>query len=397
MKIVFFTFYYPPDLSAGSFRAESLVNSLKNKLTKNVDLHVITTQPNRYKSSQIKVKSIEKNGNITIHRINSPINLAGKFSYVRFFFIFSFKAFILCKKIKPSFIIGTSSRLMTGLLTFFSASVIKCDYFIDLRDIFSETISDIVNQKSRVIGSFCRVIFFFLEKQMLTRAIGVNIVSEGFVEYFKEGGIDTSQWTFFPNGVDDEFINFPLVNQTNNKILKIVYAGNIGAGQGLEKVIPLIAEGLGQKYIFRIIGDGGSIHLLRNELKRRNISNVELILPVPRKDLIRYYKDADFLFLHLNNIPAFERVLPSKLFEYAAIGKPIIAGLSGYSAEFVNHNIPYASIFKPLDTKSAVKYIKSLSSYQISEEYVRNFVKLYSREEIMNQMSDHLIKIIKFK
>ena len=397
MKIVFFTFYFTPDLSAGSFRAESLVRSLEKKLPKNIDLHVITTQPNRYKSSQINAKSIETNGKITIHRIHNPLNLTGKFSHIKLFLFFSFKAFMLCKKIKPIFIIGTSSRLMTGLLTFFSARVIKCDYFIDIRDIFSETISDIISQKSKVIGSFCRVIFFFLEKQMLTRASGVNIVSEGFFEYYKAGGIDTSKWTFFPNGVDNEFVNFPLIKQTNNKILKIVYAGNIGTGQGLERVIPSIAEGLGHKYLFRIIGDGSTMHLLRNTLKIRNISNVELIQPVSRKELINFYKDADFLFLHLNDISAFKRVLPSKLFEYASIGKPIIAGLSGYSAKFIELHIPYALLFKPLDSKSAIKSIKSLSNYQISEEYVRNFNKLFSREEIMNQMSDHLIKIMKIK
>ena len=32
MKIVLFSFYFPPDLSAGSFRAEALCNSLKKKL-----------------------------------------------------------------------------------------------------------------------------------------------------------------------------------------------------------------------------------------------------------------------------------------------------------------------------------------------------------------------------
>ena len=45
------------------------------------------------------------------------------------------------------------------------------------------------------------------------------------------------------------------------------------------------------------------------------------------------------LFIHLNAYPAFEKVLPSKIFEYAATGKPILAGVSGYSADFIRNNL----------------------------------------------------------
>ena len=36
-----------------------------------------------------------------------------------------------------------------------------------------------------------------------------------------------------------------------------------------------------------------------------------------------------FLFLQLNNIKAFENVLPSKIFDYGSYNKPILAGVSG--------------------------------------------------------------------
>ena len=50
IKVVFFSFYYPPDLSAGSFRSISLAQELSKKLSSNDEIHIITTHPNRYAS-----------------------------------------------------------------------------------------------------------------------------------------------------------------------------------------------------------------------------------------------------------------------------------------------------------------------------------------------------------
>ena len=156
--------------------------------------------------------------------------------------------------------IGTTSRLMTGVLTWMSARLQRRNYYIDLRDIFSETISDLLARKNRFLGTAAKHAFSFLERRVFNGAAGVNVVSEGFPEYYQGEGIDTANWSFFPNGVDHEFMNFPpvaeCVSQDNKTIL---YAGNIGSGQGLETVIPAAAKRLGDKYKFVIVGDGGAI------------------------------------------------------------------------------------------------------------------------------------------
>ena len=59
MKIVFFTFYYPPDLSAGSFRAVALVEAILRKISSADEFHVVTTNPNRYASHKVFAKDME--------------------------------------------------------------------------------------------------------------------------------------------------------------------------------------------------------------------------------------------------------------------------------------------------------------------------------------------------
>ena len=127
---------------------------------------------------------------------------------------------------------------------------------------------------------------------------------------------------------------------------------------------------------------------------KENIQNVELIPPVGRIELTKYYLEADILFLHLNNISAFKRVLPSKIFEYAALGKPIIAGLNGYSAKFMRKNIPYALIFPPGDSKSAVKCILDSNDVKVSRNIVTEFVSKYLRVTIMDNLTQELIGCI---
>ena len=57
MKLVFFPFYFPPDLSAGSFRSIALAKSLSNRLELEDEIHIITTHPNRYSSYLAKAKN----------------------------------------------------------------------------------------------------------------------------------------------------------------------------------------------------------------------------------------------------------------------------------------------------------------------------------------------------
>ena len=394
MKIVFFTFYYPPDLCAGSFRAAALVKALTKKLRDNDQLHVITTHPNRYASHRVKAKDIEVNGNITIHRIAVPTHQSGMISQIRTFSVFAFTAFKLCRKLKPDFLIGTTSRLMTGVLTGLSARLINRNYYLDLRDIFSETISDLLARKNKFIGSIAKSIFSFIEKRLFNGAAGVNVVSEGFPEYFRAEGIDTTHWSFFPNGVDQEFMNFSPANENNPQSVKtILYAGNIGSGQGLEIIIPSIAKRLGDNYRFVIVGDGGTTTLLKEAILQEGVSNVELNPPVGRVELIEYYKNADILFLHLNDVPAFRRVLPSKIFEYAALGRPIVAGLNGYSAQFLEEHVPYACLFDPGDSSGAESCFRNTVNSKAPESIVRQFVDKYSRDSIMDLMADNLIVI----
>jgi glycosyltransferase involved in cell wall biosynthesis len=67
------------------------------------------------------------------------------------------------------------------------------------------------------------------------------------------------------------------VNDSRKKV--VVYAGNIGEGQGLDKIIPQAAKLLGNKFQFLIIGDGGTKNLLQSAIEKMKLHNVFLKNP----------------------------------------------------------------------------------------------------------------------
>ena len=179
----------------------------------------------------------------------------------------------------------------------------------------------------------------------------------------------------------------PKTDKIRNEIL---YAGNIGAGQGLHKIIPSLASELKDKYYIKIIGDGGKLGKLKKEPKHK-LDNVIFVKPMIREKPLEEYKNADILFLHLNDYLCFEKVLPSKLFEYAATGKPILAGLAGYSKEFLKNEIQNSESFRPNNHKEAIKALEKLNNTSTSISY---FIQKFSREKIITDMTSDIIEFV---
>ena len=180
---------------------------------------------------------------------------------------------------------------------------------------------------------------------------------------------------------------------STSNVTTILYAGNFGVGQGLTKIIPEVAEYLSERARFILIGDGAQKELLQMRLRERNINNVDVVAPVPRHELIHFYKQADILFLHLSDFKVFEEVLPSKIFEYGATGKPILAGVTGFAKTFMNENLPDVEIFYPGDADAMLSAYHKLNS-NLSLKNREVFNDKFSREKIMAEMVSDLFQVL---
>lgn len=391
MKILILSFYYFPDLCAGSFRCTALVEQLSQLVDSSIEIDVITTIPNRYASFDASALEFEKRQNITIRRIALPPHCSGMLDQAKAFVHYAKEVNKLVKHHDYALVFATSSRLMTAILGSWIARKKKAALYLDIRDIFVDTIKDVLPSK---IAIWAKLFFSFVEKRAFNRAQRINLVSQGFHSYFT-ARYPNAKLSWFTNGIDEEFTNLSLQTIAKTAVtdtpLTILYAGNMGEGQGLHRIIPALAKRMEGRVRFKLIGDGGRKSQLEAALKSANCFNVELLQPVCRDQLVQEYQQADVLFLHLNDCPAFRKVLPSKLFEYAATGKPLWAGIAGYPAEFVNAEISNAAVFSPCNASEAEMMFDVLVLRTLQR---KKFIKKYTRYRIMQAMANDILSLV---
>jgi UDP-N-acetylglucosamine:LPS N-acetylglucosamine transferase len=391
-RIVYLTFYFKPDLCAGSFRNSPLALELANQANyKNTIIDVYTTLPNRYSTFDIDAPAYEELNNLRIHRIALPPHKSGMIDQVFSFLKFYREVTRLNNGKKAELVFSSSSRLFTAFLGYKIAKKAKIPLYLDIRDIFIDTMNDVI--KSKFVKFFLLPVLKQIEYKTFNYAKHINLISGGFKEYFEKFKMPT--FSFYTNGIDDEFLQQNrgnLNNPASKESKTIVYAGNIGEGQGLHKIIPQAAKLLGNKFQFLIIGDGGAKKILQTEIKRLEITNIILKKPVSRIELQDIYNNADYLFLHLNDYPAFRKVLPSKIFELATFNKTILAGVSGYSAKFINDEITNSFVFNPCDYEALVNYLLNKEDTHVVDR--SQFVDKFQRSNINKEMASSILSYL---
>ena len=392
-RIVYLTFYFKPDLCAGSFRNSPLAFELSQQASlENAFIDLYTTFPNRYSTIKAEALKYEELDNLRIHRIKLPTHKSGMFDQVLSFSKFYWEVRKMNRAKKADLVFASSSRLFTAFLGYKIAKQSKATLFLDIRDIFVDTMYDVLKPSifKPIIISFLKLI----ENKTFNYAKHINLISEGFKEYFSK--FKNKSFSFFSNGIDDEFLksdnSLNQINNNNNNNKLIVYAGNIGEGQGLHKIVPQTAKTLGNEFTFLIHGDGGAKNKLQKEIDNLKVENVIIKAPVSRLELKSVYNTADYLFLHLNDYSAFKNVLPSKIFELATYPKTILAGVSGYSADFINKEVTDSLVFDPCDVSSLVSFLKNDNSVnQIDRKVFKN---KYRRSIINKKISTKVIKYL---
>lgn len=380
MRVLFLTFYFEPDLCAGSFRSSALAH----EFMKNEDIHVdiVTTQPNRYlEYSQTAAPAQPLSKNIMVYRIKTPQHKSGILDQMVSFSYFFWGAYNLVKNNRYDVVYASSARLFTAVLGAKLARRFKKPLYIDVRDIFAKMSVQILAEKRLL---FLQFVINCFERYAFSYASKINLVSEGFENYFKEK-FPTKPLSFHSNGIDDMFLDMKLSRkQVNSRRLSILYAGNIGDGQGLHKIIPKLANELREIADIKIVGAGGRKKDLRNEIEKLGCTNVIIETPVGRDKLKSYYENCDILFLHLNDVAIFEEVLPSKIFEYAATGKPILAGVNGFARKFIKQHVLNCEVFDPCNTETC---IVSLFKLKLEHTDRLEFIQQNLRSNIMEKMA----------
>jgi len=200
------------------------------------------------------------------------------------------------------------------------------------------------------------------ERVSLTYATKVAVVSDEVRDYFVDRGVPSQKIIVNPNGVEPELF-FPnekgkkVIRKYNlsNKIL-VGFMGVFAQYHGiltLAEAIRFVVEEVNTIH-FLIIGDGILRLDFENILKAHNVTSyVTITGKIPHKIVPEYLDACDILVSPHQNMKDGSTFLgsPTKIFEYMAMGKGIVASKIGQLEQILLHE-ENALLVKPADPKN---------------------------------------------
>src|SRR5690606_39523856 len=141
----------------------------------------------------------------------------------------------------------------------------------------------------------------------------------------------------------------------------IGYIGTHGMAHALDFILRAAKRLEGTEYHFLFLGDGAqkkSLLKLNDNLK---LSNVTMIDSVTKDKVKEYISILDIGLVNLKRSDTFLSVIPSKIFELAAMEIPILLGVEGESKKLVEfYNLGLT--FEPENEKDFIMSLEKLSN-----------------------------------
>ena len=215
-------------------------------------------------------------------------------------------------------------------------------------------------------------------------------------------GVKEEKVIYFPNWSEidrfkDETKDLEYLNSLgidrNKKI--ILYSGNMGHKQGLDKVIEVAYElKVNREFLFVLVGDGAVKKDLINHTKKLNLTNV-IFLPLQSyEDLPKLLASAD-CHLVVQKANAADLVLPSKLTNILSVGgnAVITAEKNTTLGSLCEKNPGIAVLAKPESVQEIKEGIINALSMKTPNVIAQNYSKDFlDKEKILNKYFTELSK-----
>ncbi|MAS52958.1 MAG: glycosyltransferase WbuB [Flavobacteriales bacterium] len=402
MRILFITDNFPPEVNAPASRT---FEHCREWVKKGDEVTVITCAPNfpkgrvydGYKNKLYQKEQIE---GIRVIRVWSYISANEGFAKrIIDFMSFAFMAFWAGLFEKADIIVGTSPQFFTTwtaeTLSFFK----RKPWIFELRDIWPESI--------RAVGAISgdSKLFKTLEKielRLYKRSSRIISVTNSFKENLILRGIDGDKIRVVRNGANLE--RFSKRNRhleweeklgLKNKFV-VGYVGTHGMAHKLDFIINSWPREQEDLHLI-LMGDGAEKTKLQELAKSLDILNITFLESMPKNDVPDVLSLMDVSLVPLKKSDLFKTVIPSKIFENAAMQTPILLGVEGESANIINE---YGAglCFEPENKTSFIKNLTILKEnkevYFSCQNGCLNLAKAFDRRKMADEMRKYILEIL---
>ncbi|MFY0591804.1 MAG: glycosyltransferase family 4 protein [Roseivirga sp.] len=376
MRILFFTDNFPPESNAPANRTyEHCIEWIKL----GAEVTVITCNPNFpkgeiYPGHKNRLYRGRMMDGIRVIRVWTYITPnRGTFKRILDYMSFALTSFFASLFIKTDIIIATSPQLFTALGGYCAAVFKRKPWIMEVRDLWPESIHALgaINNK-RILKKLEQLVTF-----LYLKADKIIVVTDSFKERISGEGIDSSKIEIVKNGVnhkryfpqpsDDELIR---QHELEGKFV-VGYIGTHGLAHNLDMILNAAARVQNPHIHFLLVGEGAMKKRLLKQCERLSLTNVTMLNMVHSREVNRYISITDCALVPLKKSETFKTVIPSKIFENSAMGKPILLGVEGESKALVEA-YQAGLTFKP---DSIEEFISKLDTLQVNPDVVERLAE----------------------
>jgi glycosyltransferase involved in cell wall biosynthesis len=272
----------------------------------------------------------------------------------------------------PDVIMATSPQLLTGYAGHLVARAKRRPWVFEVRDLWPESISAV----EALNDGFVMRLLGRMEKRLYKSADRIVTVTEPMRNRIAQGGVALEKIGVVPNGANLVRLaprgkSDALMQRLKLRDRFVVgYVGTHGMAQGLEVVLRAARMLAGTDIHFLFVGEGARRKALMTMASALNLDNVTFTGGVESHVAVEHLALSDAIVIPLKKSALFEGALPSKLFEAAAMERPIIVSADGISAETVTR---YGAgvVAQPGDPHSLVEAIRRLRGSPALREHCR--------------------------
>ena len=337
-RILVYTNHYYPE----NFKINDLVRWIKKD---NHHIRVVTQIPNYpsgnfYHGYGFFLKSYQRFGKQIINRLpviprGSGTKLRIILNYISYFissFFFTIYLLIFVRKYDYIIVHHTSPPFISIHPIFYGIFYSTKKIYWEL-DIWPDTLNSLGIIKSNfildIVKKLMKKIYAYYDLVLIGSRQYSDIIKQrykGKIHYFPNWADQLIEKKSDTKKVD---INIP----KNHKV--IMYTGNIGYAQNLDKILKLCSNTIDEKIYWVFIGDGRFKHKLSQSIEENPKLKIKLINSV-KVDLIKSYIElSDFTLLSLSSNGIFNKTVPAKLQTYMCLSKPVIGMISGEAKEII--------------------------------------------------------------
>ena len=390
-NVIIITHHYPPEATGGASRIYEMAESLKRMYNVSILCPPSTFPFTKYKKARYLYHKEEYNGQRIIRfwtfqpSRHNP-SLGQRILYYAIFPILA--SFYLITHLKDvSFIIISvppSPLLITSLI----ARLFRKKLLIDVRDLWTDVAVSLsyIKEDSLILKLARNFENYCLEKSDLI-ITNSRVVFDTL--HSKLNTLNKHKIRYFPFSVNLE--SFRRISGISKK-MEVVYIGNLGTAQNLNTLIeafPLVLQKIPDLKM-HFYGGGDREQELKELVKDLKLEkNIQFNNPVPRNEIPAILSRSMLGIVALSSNKAVRYALPTKSFEYFALGLPVVAYGSSDELEWVMRESGAGICIRGDDKKEIGEAIvKLINDKDMLEKYSNNGRKFAEKNNFHSLVID---------